>query len=347
MSLPIIFLSFFLVVIIQSIPRSDAFGLCCKNLEGKSYFPSVEEVVSVDNLRRIPCNSTSLEYFRDTFEQPMQPVVLVGCDEQWAAKSEWTFENLAERIDSKSEWRIVELGNDFPSEERSPWGYVLDALGSKQKFYVFDNLNTTHGKELENDYVTPPFFRHDLYRQFESFPPDYGPMRWFAVGSRYTGTTAHYDPFETDAWNTVVQGMKWWILFPPNANNMIEEEDDDDDYELLGCDPECSDENVSLFDYYLTLWRSPEQISDIFAGQTVTHVIQKAGETLYVPNGMIHRYVTVQLLLSTYVCPNSALCLKLLKSIMPSFIGLFLYNKKCHECGRYHCNNRQLCKSKQ
>ena len=246
--------------------------------------------MQVDDLQRIPCNSTRLESFRDTFEIPKVPVILVGCDELWPAKSKWVpFKKLAKRFDSSSKWRVVELDNHYnDDEERIPWKYIGEAIETKKRFYVFDNLNTTYGRELEHDYETPPFFRHDLYKHFKSFPPDYGPMRWFALGSRFTGTTAHYDPFETDAWNTVVHGMKWWILFPQNAHKVI-----DDDYEMLGCDSRCSDKSASLTDYYETLWRSPKRINKFFQGQPVKHVLQKKGETLYIPNGIIHRYVNL------------------------------------------------------
>lgn len=237
----------------------------------------------IDTIQRIPCDSLSVESFRKEYEEAQQPIILVGCDEEWAAKEKWTFQNLAQRFDLDSEWRAVLLeGSEDFYDDRIQWRRIVDAIDRNLEFYVFDNLNTTHGKTVEKDYEVPPFFRHDLFQYFDSFPVDYGPMRWFALGSRHTGTMTHFDPFETDAWNSVVHGMKWWMLFPPYAHDLL-----DDDYDMLGCDPQCSDEDVSILDYYNTMWQAPSK--DLFRGESIIHVFQKEGETLYIPSGTIHR----------------------------------------------------------
>ncbi len=152
--------------------------------------------MSIDVIPRIPCSNITTEEFVDKFEKPRKPVILVDCDKDWAAKHSWTIESLVNRIDSNSKWRFVLLEDMDDIDERIEWKNIVEAIESNTKYYIFDNLNTTHGKLLEVDYLVPPFFRNDLFQHFD-FPTDYGPMRWFALGSEFTGTTTHFDPFDT------------------------------------------------------------------------------------------------------------------------------------------------------
>ncbi len=285
-------LPFLLLLKSLSIVEGLVGGVCCQPSDGDGdgdgdglvhHLPPKEEMGALDDIERIPCNSISVETFQERFEVPAKPVILVGCDQNWPAKKKWTFEELAGRFDSNGGWRVVHLeDSSHDQDDRIPWSRVVDAMDSNLEFYVFDNLNTTHGKTLEEDYVVPPFFLHDQFQYFTDFPLDYGPMRWFALGSKNSGTYTHFDPFETDAWNTVVHGMKWWMLFPPDSRK-----DTDEDYGNVGCDPGCSDPDLSIADYFYALSSAPSK--DLFDGGGIRHVFQKEGETLYVPTRMVHR----------------------------------------------------------
>lgn len=119
--------------------------------------------------------------------------------------------------------------------------------------------------------------------------PNYGLMRWFALGSKYTGTHPHFDPYKTDAWNSVVHGMKWWMLFPSTVQMEEDKYGSDDDADIcLGCDESCSDDHISILRYFSSMWRNPPL--DLLQRESIQHVFLKEGETLFVPRGMIHRW---------------------------------------------------------
>lgn len=77
---------------------------------------------------------------------------------------------------------------------------------------------------------------------------------------------------------SLISGHKWWILYP---FNVVEDP-------MVLCDPTCSTvEKPEALEWYLSIGKDAARTSWA-DNATPMHVLQKPGETLYVPNGYHH-----------------------------------------------------------
>jgi hypothetical protein len=269
--------------------------VCCRRKDDILHLQRDYEIF--DKVERIPCKIAHHD-FQERFESKRKPVVLVGCDHEWEARDQWSAQKVAFIAANSSTWR-ARLQDDGEWNDKTKWNMIMDARYNRQSFYVFDNLDSPHGQKLVAHYETPQMFKRDIFQNLTRFPPpDYGSMRWWAFGSRYSGTFPHADPFQTDAWNTVVRGTKWWILFPTSSSSSSsssEEElslpEDDCNVADLECNHECSSMDQSILDYYTTILSNSRER---YGMGTLQHIFIKTGETLYIPAGMTHSVLNLE-----------------------------------------------------
>jgi hypothetical protein len=87
--------------------------------------------------------------------------------------------------------------------------------------YLFDRsfvekMELTVGRDQKNaSYWIPDCFGEDLFSVLGDKRPD---SRWLIIGPARSGSTFHKDPNATSAWNAVLRGSKYWIMFPAKAN---------------------------------------------------------------------------------------------------------------------------------
>ena len=107
------------------------------------------------------------------------------------------------------------------------------------------------------------------------------PYRWILIGPARSGTGLHIDPLYTNAWVTLLQGRKRWILFPPSTP-----------HELIGMikgKPQIPS-SIWFSEYYELIkgnsW--PQEYKPV-------EILQYPGETVFVPNGWPHLVLNLDL----------------------------------------------------
>jgi histone arginine demethylase JMJD6 len=205
----------------------------------------------------------------------------------WSAVRRWPLGSLKRCEDLQD--RHFKCGEDDDGKSvKVKLRHFLKYLRSNRDdspLYIFDSAfdDDRHAKSILDDYRVPVYFRDDLFRLVkESRRP---PYRWFLVGPERSGTCVHLDPLATNAWNTLIEGQKRWVLFPPHVPKHVVKGKG-----LIGKNED--DEAIHYFMYILPrIKRRAEELKDRhldYRDFACYEFTQHAGETVFVPNGWWH-----------------------------------------------------------
>ena len=181
------------------------------------------------------------------------------------------------------------------TEDESPL-YLFDrAFAEKMQLRI--------GRDAGGDYWAPACFGEDLFAVLDAQRPD---SRWLIVGPERSGSTFHKDPNATrcvcaffhlffslfflnrradgderSAWNAVIRGSKYWILFPaspslPPPPGVFVSEDQSEVTSPL-----------SIAEWLLTFHVEARNTPGCIEG------ICREGEVLHVPSGWWHLVVNL------------------------------------------------------
>jgi histone arginine demethylase JMJD6 len=147
---------------------------------------------------------------------------------------------------------------------------------------------------LVEEYTVPPCFSNDLFalantnttRRRCRRPP----YRWILMGPARSGTGLHIDPLWTNAWVTLLQGCKRWLLFPPDTPP-----------ELIGM----KDDEAQKIPSSVWFYRYYDKVTSHDFPYPPVHVLQRVGETVFVPSSWPHLVLNLELVVAVthnYAC---------------------------------------------
>ncbi|KAI1455703.1 Clavaminate synthase-like protein [Annulohypoxylon moriforme] len=204
-----------------------------------------------------------------------KPFILTDCIQRWPVCSDWNIQKLNSKY-SNVEFRAEAV--DWPF---SVYHEYMSNSEDESPLYLFDKgfaekMDIRIGKDADAAYWPPECFGSDLFQLLGEERPAH---RWLIIGPERSGSTFHKDPNATSAWNAVLEGSKYWIMFPPTTQvpGVYVSEDSSEVTSPL-----------SIAEWLLEFHAEARKLPGCVEG------ICKAGEILHVPSGWWHLVVNLE-----------------------------------------------------
>jgi Cupin-like domain len=235
----------------------------------------------------------TLEEFSSSWSD--KPFILTQPVREWPIYGEWTTESL---LASYADVEFRAEAVDWPLES-----YVQYMRNSEDEspLYLFDRgfvekMDLKVGKGVPStSYWAPECFGEDLFALLGDQRPD---SRWLIMGPARSGSTFHKDPNATSAWNAVLTGSKYWLMFPsgpgiPTPPGIILSEDASEITSPL-----------SIAEYLMSFHEMARSAPGCLEG------ICLAGEVLHVPSGWFHLVLNLEdsIAITQNFVPRRKLC---------------------------------------
>ena len=170
-----------------------------------SQIPLSPYASKIPRLNQIPrIAELSTEEFNASWSD--KPFVLTDPVKRWQVYKDWCLEEL-----------VARYGNRIFRAEAVDWPlkkYVeyMNSTRDESPLYLFDRAFVeTMNLAVGETYQPPACFEEDIFTLLKEQRPDH---RWLIIGPERGGSTFHKDPNATSAWNAVIRGSKYWIMFP-------------------------------------------------------------------------------------------------------------------------------------
>ncbi|KKK16609.1 hypothetical protein P175DRAFT_0519199 [Aspergillus ochraceoroseus IBT 24754] len=246
----------------------------CAHISLESYvtnIPTRNQIVRLPNL--------SPEEFQEKWTD--RPFILTEPVKEWPAYHNWSVETLlVKHKDTPFRAEAV----DWPLKTYVDY---IKYNSDESPLYLFDRAFVSKmglkvgplDQEPGTAYWPPPCFGEDLFSVLGNDRPD---RQWLIIGPERSGSTFHKDPNATSAWNAVIRGSKYWIMFPsssklPPPPGVYVSEDQSEVTSPLSI-------AEWLLGFHAEARRTPGCVEGIC----------KEGEILHVPSGWWHLVVNIE-----------------------------------------------------
>jgi hypothetical protein len=204
-----------------------------------------------------------------------KPFILTACIQQWPVCQKWTLESFL-RMYAEISFRAEAVDWAFSTY----YQYMINNH-DESPLYLFDRrfaekMDLVVGKEEGAAYWKPDCFGPDLFELLGDERPAH---RWLIIGPERSGSTFHKDPNGTSAWNAVIQGAKYWIMFPPSVAVPAV---------YVSKDSSEVTSPLSIAEWLLEFHAEARKLPECLEG------ICYAGEILHVPSGWWHLVVNLE-----------------------------------------------------
>ncbi|GAB0131626.1 hypothetical protein EsDP_00000088 [Epichloe bromicola] len=240
----------------------------CSNIILSNFTTNIPKANQIHRMENL-----TYEHYADRWTE--QPFILTKCIQEWPVMSEWTIERLLH------EYRGVEFRAEAVDWTMETYCEYMKDNKDESPLYLFDRkfaekMGISVGHRDGAAYWRPDCFGPDLFEVLGDERPAH---RWLIIGPERSGSTFHKDPNGTSAWNAVIQGSKYWIMFPPNAQ-VPGVYVSDDSSEVTS--------PLSIAEWLLTFHEEARQLPECIEG------ICHTGEILHVPSGWWHLVVNLE-----------------------------------------------------
>jgi hypothetical protein len=228
-------------------------------------------IPKVNQIRRFE----SLSYDEFAARWTDQPFILTRCIQSWPVSQNWSLDEILQRF-GEVEFRAEAVDWPFATYH----DYMINNH-DESPLYLFDRkfaekMDLRIGTDPDASYWKPDCFGPDLFELLGRERPAH---RWLIIGPERSGSTFHKDPNATSAWNAVIQGSKYWIMFPPSVSvpGVYVSKDNSEVTSPL-----------SIAEWLLEFHTAARQLPECIEG------ICGAGEILHVPSGWWHLVVNLE-----------------------------------------------------
>ncbi|KAH8920506.1 Clavaminate synthase-like protein [Atractiella rhizophila] len=265
------------------------------------YHSASFDAKSLVNTKRLSLNAGKgiverVEWAPDFQLPPSKPLIFTNLTKDWSARN-WTLPSLSKSLPNEkfqAEAVRVTLAEYQAYHDSCPL--------EESPLYLFDSEFVARMQEagLERGWECPKVFSEDLFQVFGADRPDY---RWLIIGPERSGSSFHQDPNHTSAWNAVITGSKWWIMFPPDVTPPGVRISDD------MAEVSCPFSNAEwLINYYqIAANEYGPKAKDPNKRGKMLEGICRSGETFYVPSAWWHFVINLEpsiAITQNFVGPN-------------------------------------------